>query len=222
MIKSGILYVVATPIGNLEDITLRAINILGTVNIILCEDTRHTGLLLNKYNLKGARLISYQEFNELQRIPEVIGLLLEGKTIALVSDAGTPLIADPGYKLINECIKRNIKVVPIPGPSAFVTALSVSGLPTTSVFFIGYLPKQKGKRQKTLASLPKATIVCYETPHRLIETLDDIYSVFGEIEIVIARELTKIHEEVFTGNITEALNHFKNPKGEFVLVFFKS
>lgn len=217
--KLGVLYVVATPIGNLEDISLRAINILGSVDIILCEDTRHTGLLLSKYNLKQARLISYQDFNELQRIPEVIGLLMEGKKIALVSDAGTPLISDPGYKLINECIKRDIKVIPIPGASALTAALSVSGLPTNNFLFIGYLPKQKNKRQKILKSLPQTTVVFYEAPHRLIETLNDLKTIKGDINIVILREITKIHEEIFRGTVSEAIAHFINPKGEFVILF---
>lgn len=222
MINYGILYIVATPIGNLEDITLRAIKTLESVDIILCEDTRHTGLLLSKYNIKQAKLISYQEFNELQKIPEIIERLNEGNNIALVSDAGTPLISDPGYKLVQECIKRNIKLVPIPGPSALTCALSISGMPTNRVLFTGYLPKQKIKRQKMLTALPNGTIVCYEVPHRLIETLEDLKSVCGDIKIVVLRELTKIHEEVFRGTVVSAISHFTNPKGELVLVFFKS
>lgn len=224
MITTGKLYVVATPIGNLEDITIRAIKTLGSVDILLCEDTRHTGLLLDRIpkdsQFKKPKLISYQEFNEQQRIPEIINQLTAGANIALVSDAGTPLISDPGFRLVNECIKRDITIVPIPGPSSVTAALSISGLSTNNFNFIGYLPQQKGKRKKILSSLnAKTTIVCYEAPHRLIETLNDIQAAYGNINIVICRELTKIYEETYRGRVSEALEKFKNPKGEFVILF---
>ncbi len=216
---NGILYIVATPIGNLGDITLRAIEILGSVEVLLCEDTRHTGLLLAKYNIKKAKLISYNEFNELQKTPEIINLLNMGKNVALVSDAGTPLISDPGFVIVREAIRRNIKVIPIPGPTAVITALSVSGLPVHNFYFGGYLPKENGKRTKILENLPKSTCIFYESPHRLRQSLENMKMVKGDIPIVVCRELTKIHEEILRGTISEALTHFPNPKGEFVILF---
>lgn len=243
----GILYIVSTPIGNLEDISIRAIKTLFSVAYIACEDTRKTGLLLAELRKRYTywigsdpevarvrssstpRLISFYDEIEVSRTPEVIDLLEQGKNVALVSDAGTPLISDPGFKLVRECIKSGIKIVPIPGSSALITALTVSGLPPDKFLYLGYLPEKKTKRLKVLedilsssrpyARLYKLTIIIFESPHRLKSTLDDIKAIFGDIEIVIARELTKIHEEIWSGKISDSINYFKNPKGEFVLLF---
>jgi len=217
----GTLYVVATPIGNLEDITIRAIKTLLSVNTIACEDTRHTGLLLkhlsNMYhklvydtqgnqseNIENKRpdLISYYEQNEFRRIPEIINALKNGLSVALVSDAGTPAISDPGFKLIRECIQEGIRVESIPGPSSVISALVSSGLPTDKFLFLGYPPRKPGHRKTFFESIKKsreyikATCILFEAPHKLLKTLTEMQEVFGDIEIVIARELTKIHEEI--------------------------
>ncbi len=265
----GTLYIVATPIGNLKDLSLRAIEVLTKVEIIACEDTRHTGLLL-KYikenyeairhsgkprsagriqNLSAAHkqtstlrdsgqarmttlqptLLSYYEQNEVKRIPQILNSLKNGVDVALVSDAGTPTISDPGFKLVRECIVQGIKVESIPGPSSVISALVVSGLPTDKFLFLGYLPKKQGKRKNLLNELKSfetfkqihPTIVFFEAPHRLIKTLEELKEVFGDIEIVICRELTKIHEEIRRSKISESIAHFTRvaPKGEFVILF---
>lgn len=218
----GTLYIVATPIGNRLDITLRAIKTLETVDIILCEDTRRTGLLLKT----NARLVSYYDEIENKRTPEVMSWLELGKNVALVSDAGTPLISDPGYKLVRECQKRNISVICIPGPSAFLAALTTSGLPTDKFLFLGYPPEKKSHRISLFSSLRSIdrskffpiTIIFYCAPHKLQTTLEDMKDILGDLDIVIARELTKIHEEVWRGKISVAQKYFRNPKGEFVLL----
>jgi 16S rRNA (cytidine1402-2'-O)-methyltransferase len=236
----GILYIVATPIGNLQDITLRAIEILRKVNVIACEDTRKTGLLLHKLALpdtvrnlalqgetlqKKPRLVSYYEQNELQRIPEVISAIKDGLNIALVSDAGTPTVSDPGFKLVRECIKEGIKVESIPGASSVITALTVSGLPTDKFLFVGYPPKKPGHRKDFFEKLTKlgikTTIILFESPHHLIRTLEGMKEAFGDIDIVICRELTKIYEEIRREKISKSLKHFGEipPKGEFVILF---
>jgi len=241
----GILYIVATPIGNMEDITLRAIRVLCEVDYICCEDTRKTGNLLNqdlraipgierkkfrelalaKRECVSPVLLSYYEENESNRIPQIINLLKSGKNVALVSNAGTPTVSDPGFKLVRECVKGKIPVVSIPGPSAILTALTSSGLPTDKFLFLGFLPQKPGKRQKFLHDLAlllralKVTVVLFEAPHRLIKTLEDLKYVFGDIEIVVCRELTKIHEEIWQGKVSQAINYFKKPVGEFVLLF---
>jgi len=221
----AILYLVSTPIGNLEDITLRAKRILGEVDIIACEDTRKTGVLLVKLNIPRKRLLSYYEENELRRIPEIIRLLKEGKNVALVSNAGTPTISDPGFKLVRECLNQGMKVEAIPGSSAILTALVSSGLPTDKFLFLGYLPKKQGKRKKLLEncklSTVQYTLIFYESPHRLIETLKDLQEIFGDIEIVLCRELTKIYEEIRREKMSETIAYFEKtpPKGEFTLLF---
>lgn len=221
----AILYLVSTPIGNLEDITLRAKRILGEVDIIACEDTRKTGVLLVKLNIPRKKLLSYYEENELRRIPEIVRLLKEGKNVALVSNAGTPTISDPGFKLVRECLIQGIKVEAIPGPSAILTALVSSGLPTDKFLFLGYLPKKQGKRKKLLENCKLSavhyTLIFYESPHRLIETLKDLQEIFGDIEIVLCRELTKIYEEIKRKKISETIAYFEKtpPKGEFTLLF---
>ncbi len=225
----GNLYIVATPIGNLQDITLRAIEVLRQVDIIACEDTRKTGLLLQNI-IKGdkkPRLISYYEQNELLRIPEIISALKDGIDIALVSDAGTPTISDPGFKLIRECVREGIKVESIPGPSAVITSLVSSGLPTDKFLFLGYPPRKPGHRKslfenvKAASLLIKSTIIFFEAPHKIIRTLEELKVTFGDIDIVIARELTKIHEEIRREKISESILHFSkvNSKGEFVILF---
>src|SRR3989344_2878663 len=225
----GTLYVVATPIGNMQDITLRAINVLQTVDVIACEDTRKTGLLLSKVlpvDINKPRLVSYYEQNELQRIPEIINALKDGLNIALVSDAGTPTISDPGFKLVRECIREGIKVESIPGPSSVITALTVSGLPTDKFLFVGYPPKKPGHRNtffKNIASMIqiiKATIIMFEAPHKLLRTLVEMKEAFGDIDIVLCRELTKTYEEVRREKISESIEHFARftPKGEFVIL----
>lgn len=217
------LYLVATPIGNLKDITLRAIEVLSLVEVIACEDTRKTGLLLEKLGIKSKpQLFSYYEENEQRRIPQIVNFLKEGKNVALVSNAGTPTISDPGYKLVNECIKENILIESIPGPSSVLTALTSSGLPTDKFLFFGFLSKREGRRKTILESLPKkTTIIFFESPFRLLKTLQELKNIFGDIEIVVCRELTKVFEEIRREKVSVLINHFTEvkPRGEIVLLF---
>lgn len=224
----GKMYVVSTPVGNLEDITLRALRILAEVDFIACEDTKKTGMLLKNLKIeRKAKFISYYEENESRRIPEIMNFLKEGKNVALVCNAGTPIISDPGFKLIRECIKTGIEVAPIPGASAVLVALVCSGLPTDKFLFLGYLPKKIGKRKKMLNNLATvlhnivATVIIYESPYRILKTLDDLKDIFGEIEIVICRELTKVYEEKIRGRVSDVIRHFekRKPKGEMTVVF---
>lgn len=238
----GTLYIVATPIGNLEDITIRAVKTLQNVDAIACEDTRKTGLLLSRIlpihtnttnsamqnnNPIRPRLISYYEQNEMQRMPEVINALKNGLNIALVSDAGTPTVSDPGFKLVREAIKEGIKVESIPGPSSVISSLVVSGLPTDKFLFVGYPPKKPGHRKKLFQSFTlihqciKVTYILFESPHHLVRTLIGMKEIFGDIDIVLTRELTKIHEEIRREKISISIDHFSktNPKGEFVILF---
>jgi 16S rRNA (cytidine1402-2'-O)-methyltransferase len=219
---SGILYVVATPIGNLEDITARTLRILGEVDLIAAEDTRHSRKLLNHFGLRTP-MISCHEHNERQRLEELLGRLRAGAKIALISDAGTPAIADPGYRLVQACHDAGIPVVPVPGPSALITALSVAGVPTDRFVFEGFLPAKAAARSACLEGLrhEPRTVVCYETPHRLPAALKAMAEVWGEERpLVVARELTKLHEELFRGTVAEALEHFaaERVRGELVLI----
>ncbi|MBE9100007.1 16S rRNA (cytidine(1402)-2'-O)-methyltransferase [Vacuolonema iberomarrocanum] len=219
---TGTLYVVATPIGNLEDLTLRAMRVLQTVDWIAAEDTRHTGKLLQHLQVKVPQ-ISYHDHNRTQRLPELVVKLQAGKAIALVSDAGMPGISDPGYELVQACAEANIPVVPIPGASAVITALSASGLPSDRFVFEGFLPAKGQERRERLQSLiPETrTLVLYESPHRLLQTLADLAEVLGgDRAITLARELTKLHEEFWRGTLHEAQAEFKrrSPQGEFTLV----
>lgn len=220
-IISGVLYIVATPIGNLRDITLRALDVLSAVDLIACEDTRHTQILLNRYEIKKP-LLSYFEYNKLKRIDSIIRSLKEGKSIALVSDAGTPGISDPGASLIKKAIEEGIKVEAIPGASALLTALTVSGVSMHKFTYVGFLPVKTGARKKALHQLKeeKKTAVIYESPHRVIKTLLAIKEVFGNSNIVIAREMTKKFEEILRVDVETAVKHFesKKPKGEFVII----
>jgi 16S rRNA (cytidine1402-2'-O)-methyltransferase len=218
---TGILYIVATPIGNLEDITLRAIRTLKEADIIAAEDTRHTQKLLNKYGIH-APLTSYHDHNKEEKAPVLVSRMLEGKNVALVSDAGTPGISDPGYFLINLAVDQKIPVVPVPGPTAAIAALSISGLPTDSFVFEGFLPSKQTARRKRLEELKneKRTLVFYEAPHRILKTIEDMETVLGERKAVVTRELTKIHEEAVRGNLSEILDHLKKGsfKGEFTII----
>jgi 16S rRNA (cytidine1402-2'-O)-methyltransferase len=213
-----VLYVVATPIGNLEDISLRALRTLREVKLIAAEDTRKTKRLLNTYDIKTP-MTSYHEQNKRAKLGYILGRL-EEVDVALVSEAGTPGISDPGYELIVAASQRGIPVVPIPGPSAIITALVISGLPTDRFIYIGFLPRKSGDRRRLLESVATelGTIVALEAPHRLKEALNDILLVLGDRRAAICRQLTKIHEEVFRGTIRQALEHFTEPKGEFTLV----
>jgi len=217
----GTLYIVSTPIGNREDITLRALRILKEVDLIAAEDTRHTGLLLRHYGIQRP-LTSYFEENELKKRDFILSKLKQGDRIALVSDAGTPGISDPGFRLIQLAIENQIPVIPIPGPSAVIAALSVSGLPTDSFLFKGFLPHKIKKRRDLLKELEdvRETLIFYESPHRISETLRDIYEVLGDREIVLTRELTKIYEEVLRGKVTEIQNQIggRKLKGEITVV----
>ncbi|MBE9207012.1 16S rRNA (cytidine(1402)-2'-O)-methyltransferase [Nostoc sp. LEGE 06077] len=220
--QPGTLYVVGTPIGNLEDITFRAVRILQTVDLIAAEDTRHTGKLLQHFQVKTPQL-SYHEHNRNSRIPEILEHLSQGKAIALVSDAGMPGISDPGYELIKACIDAGIKVVPIPGASAAITALSAAGLPTDKFVFEGFLPAKTQRRREHLETLQTEarSLIFYESPHRLPETLQDLAEVFGsDRHIVMARELTKLYEEFWRGTIADAIAHYqqREPQGEYTLV----
>ena len=223
---SGILYVVGTPIGNLEDITFRAVRVLREVDRIACEDTRQTRKLLDHYGISKPT-VSYHEHNEQARSDELIRQLEGGKNIAMVSDAGTPLIADPGFRVVREARERGIQVVPIPGPSALVTALSAAGLPTDSFAFLGFLPPRSGQRRKALQDSRSLgmTVIFYETPHRIQDALADMAEALGNAPIVLGRELTKMHEEFLSGTAAElrtALEARSAVKGEFTVIVGKS
>jgi 16S rRNA (cytidine1402-2'-O)-methyltransferase len=222
----GVLYVVATPIGNLEDITYRAVRILRGCDRIACEDTRQTRKLLEHYGIQKPT-VSYHEHNEVERAAELIDLLSRGESVALVSDAGTPLVSDPGYRLVHAAIEAGIPVQPVPGPSAALAALAASGLPTDAFHFAGFLPPKAGQRAKVLESLAgeHATVVLYEAPHRILETMDAIEQVLGNRRIVVARELTKIHEEFLRGTPSELRQELaRRPalKGEITILIEKA
>lgn len=217
------LYVVATPIGNIKDITLRALETLREVDLILCEDTRHSSALLHQYEIRKP-LLSFHEHNELQKIPEILNRLKKGEKIALISDAGTPLISDPGFKLVRAASENNIEVKALPGPSAITTAISIAGLPTDKFLFVGYLPKTSGKKEellKKLAGVKKTlpqTLVFYESPHRIEKTLESLEKYFPESTVSLQRELTKIHEQVLSGAIKEVKKSLTSNMGEFTIV----
>lgn len=222
----GILYIVATPIGNLEDLTYRAARILGEVDRIACEDTRQARKLLEHYRIYRPT-VSYHEHNEAARSAELVGNLLEGESVALVSDAGVPLISDPGYRIVRAAIAAGVKVVPVPGASAALAALSASGLPTDSFRFAGFLPPRSAQRKKALAEIAQAveTIIFYETPHRILDALADIEEILGDRPLVLARELTKVHEEFLRGTaagIRALLASRPAVKGEITLLLGKA
>ena len=219
---AGFLYLVATPIGNLEDITQRALRVLAEVDLIACEDTRHTRVLLDHYGIR-TKLTSYHEHNERERAVELVALLESGKSVAVVSDAGTPGICDPGFRLANEAISKSITVVPIPGPVAMISALVASGLPTDEFFFAGFLPSRGQARRQRLEQLRTlaSTLVFYESPHRIADALADAFEVLGERRVVVARELTKLHEEFARGTLSELATRFRREtptRGEIVLI----
>jgi len=218
---SGTLYIVATPIGNLEDITLRAIRILKEADLIAAEDTRHSQKLLNKYDIHTP-LTSYHDHNKEEKAPVLVSRMLEGRSVALVSDAGTPGISDPGYFLINLAVHENIPVVPIPGATAAIAALSISGLPTDSFVFEGFLPNRHAARIKRLEELrpEKRTLVLYEAPHRIHQTIDDLVNILCDRKAVATRELTKVHEEAIRGTLSEVRDHLAKgtSKGEFTVI----
>ncbi len=221
-IASNTLYLVGTPIGNLEDMTMRGIKVLQNVDLIAAEDTRHTGKLLHHFQIKTPQL-SYHQHNEQQRIPELIDRLQSGKSIALVTDAGMPGISDPGYLLVAACVAAGIRVIPIPGVTAVITAVSASGLPTERFVFEGFLPAKGQERRDRLAAISDdaRTLVFYESPHRLRQTLADFAETFGnDRQIVLARELTKLHEQFWRGEIGEAIAYYTQvePQGEFAIV----
>ena len=203
----GTLYIVSTPIGNREDITLRALRILKEADLIAAEDTRHTGLLLRHFGIQTP-LTSYFEGNESRKKEFILSKLMQGERVALVSDAGTPGISDPGFRLIQTAAENRIAVVPVPGPSAVIAALSVSGLPTDAFLFKGFLPHKSKKREDWLKQLEgvRETLIFYESPHRLSETLNDIFEILGDREMVLTRELTKIYEEILRGKVSEITN----------------
>jgi 16S rRNA (cytidine1402-2'-O)-methyltransferase len=217
----GVLYIVSTPIGNLEDITLRALRTLKEVNLIAAEDTRHTRRLLAHYEIHTPTT-SYFEGNQIQKGEKLVARLKAGESIALVSDAGTPTISDPGYRLLTQCIEADIPIIPIPGPSACIAAASVAGLPLHNFTFEGFLSPKSGRRKRQLAELreEKRTLIFYESPHRIIVFLQDVLDVFGDRQVSVARELTKKFEEVFRGKVTEAIEKFQetSPRGEFTIV----
>jgi len=218
----GTLYIVPTPIGNLEDMTPRAVRVLREVDVIACEDTRHTQKLLNHFDIR-TRTVSYHEHNERERAEELCKSLREEKSVALVSDAGTPLVSDPGFRLVALAVAAEVSIVPLPGPAAFVAALSAAGLPSDQFFFAGFLPARATARRARLAELESVpgTLVFYEAPHRIAAALRDALSVFGDRAAVVARELTKIHEEFVRGKLSELAATFgtnQKPRGEMVLI----
>ena len=212
------LYVVATPIGNLEDISLRALRLLDRVDLIAAEDTRTTRQLLQAHNIKTP-LTSYHEHNKRTKLSYLLDCLKE-KDVALVSEAGMPGLSDPGYELIAAAIEYGVSVVPVPGASAVITALVVSGLPASQFLYLGFLPRRQGQRQRLLKSVADEprTMVAFEAPHRLLEALEDALEILGDRRLAVCRELTKVHEEVFRGKLSQAIEHFAQPRGEFTLV----
>ena len=217
----GTLHMVATPIGNLKDITLRALETLKAVDVIACEDTRKTGKLLSHHGIRRP-MVSVHDHNERARTPELIARLRGGESVALVSDGGTPLISDPGWRLVHEAIAAQIPVTWVPGPTALIGGLVLSGLPAERFVFEGFLPPKRGARRKRLEALKEEerTVVLYESPHRLLKTLKEVREVLGDIPVACARELTKMFEEVRRGAVSEVIEHFERhaPRGEFVLV----
>src|SRR5271154_7509289 len=218
---AGCLYVVSTPIGNLEDISLRALRVLKEADLIACEDTRQTMKLLSHFDIPK-RLISYHEHNEITRAPEIVIELEQGAKVALVSDAGTPAISDPGYRLVSLCLRHGIQVVPIPGASALVAALAASGMPIEQFVFAGFLPARPTERRKKLRDLAAEarTLALYEAPHRLLDTLEDALEILGNRPAVIAREVTKLYEEFLRGHIEDLIEAVrkKSPRGEITLL----
>lgn len=220
------LFIVSTPIGNLKDITFRAIETLKEVEAIVCEDTRVSSKLLQEYGISKP-LIVLNDFNEENELPRIISLLNENKQVALISDAGTPLVSDPGFKLVQYAIKKGYSITSIPGPSAPISALTVSGFPPDKFLFLGFLPKSKEKKKKSFTEIYKLqsklnpTVICFETPQRIVETLEVIQEVYGDIHIAVARELTKMFEEVKRDNVSNLVEYFNQskPKGEFVVLF---
>ena len=223
MSDKGHLFVVGTPIGNLEDITLRAISTLKDVNIILAEDTRNSKKLLSAHGIQ-TRMMSYHEHSSAKESQKIVHLLLEGNDLALISDAGTPTISDPGYGLIRECIKHEIRIIPIPGVSAITAAMSASGLPSDSFTFHGFLPQKKGRLKKIqdLSHIDN-TIILFESPYRLVKTLTQLLESLGDRSVVVGRELTKLYEEIIRGNLSEVLEYFSKSKvkGEIVIMIGK-
>jgi len=219
-LPSGVLYLVATPIGNLEDITYRAVKVLQSADLIAAEDTRKTKILLDHYNINRP-MVSYYSYNEKARAPQLIEKLLTGQSIALVSDAGTPGISDPAFHIVQRALENGISVIPIPGPTAFISALIVSGLPTDRFVFEGFLPLKKGRRTKFESlKLESRTIIIYESPHRIRKTLTEIQNYFGNRNVVVARELTKKFEEIVRGSIQFVQSELekKEPRGEYVVL----
>ena len=223
MSNTGQLFVVGTPIGNLKDVTLRAISTLQSVDIILAENTRNSKKLLDAHKIE-TKMISYHEHSNDKEIKKIIDLLLEGKDLALISDAGTPTISDPGYGLIRDCIKHDIVIVPIPGVSAITAAMSVSGLPSDSFTFVGFLPQKKGRLKKIeLLKNIENTVILFESPYRLEKTLNQLLEHLGNRSVVVGRELTKLYEEVIRGNLTDVMKYFSKSKvkGEIVIMIGK-
>ena len=223
MSNTGQLFVVGTPIGNLKDVTLRAISTLQSVDIILAEDTRNSKKLLDAHKIE-TKMISYHEHSNDKEIKKIIDLLLEGKDLALISDAGTPTISDPGYGLIRDCIKHDIVIVPIPGVSAITAAMSVSGLPSDSFTFVGFLPQKKGRLKKIeLLKNIENTVILFESPYRLEKTLNQLLEHLGNRSVVVGRELTKLYEEVIRGNLGDVIKYFSKSKvkGEIVIMIGK-
>ncbi len=222
MSTKGKLYLVPTPIGNLEDITIRAIRILGEVDIIACEDTRRTGQLISKLQIQKKKFISYHDYNESRRTNKLIDSLNEGQSVAVVSDAGSPGISDPGFRIIRSAIENDIEIIPLPGPTSVIPALTASGLPTDRFFFEGYLSHKSSGRKKRLEEIKNIshTLLFFESPHRLVKSLNDIYEILGDRRACVAREMTKIHEQFVRGTISEILEQLSNMtvKGEIVIV----
>ena len=220
---AGTLYVVSTPIGNLEDLTYRAVRVLSEVDVIACEDTRHSQKLLNHYGIK-TKTVSYHEHNERDRAGELLASIKSGLDVAVVSDAGTPGISDPGFRVVRMALEAGLPVVPIPGPTALIAALVASGIPSDEFFFAGFLPARSGARRSRLADLVAipSTLVFYEAPHRIVASLGDAREILGERQAVVARELTKLHEEIVRGRLSEISAWFSQaahePRGEMVVV----